>query len=369
MRVSGWAAALVGLSAAIACPRDARSTPQSAANAANTAVDDKTPLYVVDMHVDVPWQVHVKGRDVALREGHITTQTLLAAPYIGLVLPIYISDKSHKDGGHIADADAIFTTVERITAAHQDLFLPLNSANAKEGRISTFLAIEGAGAFAEDVTAIDRFIERGLRFVSPCHAGHSKLASSATGKQKVDFGLTDTGKVFAERVYSKGALIDVSHVSDKAFDDIAEIAKKHDAPIVATHSNARKIANVPRNLTDAQLKTLGDSGGVVGANFYSQFVNGAADATLEDLVKQILHMVKVAGIDHVGIGSDYDGGITPVVGMDDASGFPKLAAALKAKGLSHEDVMKIFSLNALRVLGWRSVTANAPGPAPDSRAP
>src|SRR6185295_6312080 len=150
----------------------------------------------------------------------------------------------------------------------------------------------------------------GLRLVSPCHAKNTLLSSSATGA-RVAFGLTPLGKEFAERVYTRGALLDVSHVSDAAFADIAEIARAHHAPVVATHSNARALARHPRNLTDAQLRVIGETGGVAGVNFHSPFVTGDNDATMADVVKQIEYMVKVAGVDHVAVGSDFDGGIRP----------------------------------------------------------
>src|SRR6185312_16204259 len=157
------------------------------------------------------------------------------------------------------DADAVLATIEKIIAQNH-AFLPLGSSFAEPGRISTFLAIEGAGAFAADITQIDRFIDHGLRLVSPAHGKNSLLSASATGAA-VAFGLTDTGKEFCERVYAKGALVDVSHVSDAAFADIVVIAAKHGAPIVATHSNARALAKMPRNLTDAQLRIIAATGG------------------------------------------------------------------------------------------------------------
>jgi membrane dipeptidase len=146
-------------------------------------------------------------------------------------------------------------------------------------------------------------------------------------------------------------------VSDAAFADIVVIAAKHGAPIVATHSNARAVAKHPRNLTDDQLRIIAATGGVAGVNFHAPFVTGGADATLEDVVKQVEHLVKIAGIDHVAIGSDFDGGITPPLGLEDASTFPSLTAALHRKGMSYNDVLRIFSLNALRVLGWRPTSA------------
>jgi membrane dipeptidase len=315
----------------------------------------EAPIMVVDLHVDLPWQVHFKGRALDLTEGHARLAALREGGYGGLVFPIYLPDQTHKDGAHIEDADAVLGTIEKIIA-HNPAFLPLGSSFAEPGRISTFLAIEGGGAFAADITQIDRFIDHGLRLVSPAHGKNSPLSASATGKG-VDFGLTPVGKEFCERVYSKGALIDVSHVSDAAFADIVVIAARHGAPIVATHSNARAVAKHPRNLTDDQLRIIAATGGVAGVNFHAPFVTGGADAVLSDVVKQVEHLVKVAGIDHVAIGSDFDGGITPPVGLEDASTFPALAAALRAKGMSRDDVLRIFSQNALRVLGWRPVPA------------
>jgi membrane dipeptidase len=195
--------------------------------------------------------------------------------------------------------------------------------------------------------------------VSPAHGKNSPLSASATGKA-VDFGLTEVGKAFCERVYAKGALIDVSHVSDAAFADIVLIAAKHHAPVVATHSNARAVAKMPRNLTDDQLRIIAATGGVAGVNFHAPFVTGGSDATIDDVVKQVEHLVKVAGIEHVAVGSDFDGGITPPAGLEDASTFPALAAALRRRGMSHDDVLRIFSQNALRVLGWRPLPPAPP---------
>jgi membrane dipeptidase len=315
-----------------------------------------SPIMVVDLHVDLPWQVHFRGRAPSLTEGQARLDALKAGGYGGIVLPIYLPDKAHPDGAHIEDADAIFETITKIIADNS-AFLPLLSPKAELGRISTFLSIEGGGAFAKDVTQIDRFIDRGLRLVSPAHSANSPLSASATGA-KVDHGLTPLGKEFCERVYRKGALIDVSHISDQAFDDVVAIARRHHAPIVATHSNARAVAAHPRNLTDQQLRIIGATGGVAGLNFHAPFVSGRAIATMDDVIEQVEHMVKVAGLEHVAVGSDFDGGIKPAVGLEDASTFPALAAALRKRGMSYDQVLKIFSQNALRVLGFR------PPPAP-----
>ncbi len=321
------------------------------------------PFMVVDLHVDLPWQVHYKHRPRTLAEGHATLRTLAEGGYGGLVFPIYLPDAAPgRRASTIEDADAVFATIEGLIREH-DLFLPLTARAAEPGKISTFLSIEGAGAFASDISQIDRFIARGLRLVSPCHGKNSGLASSATG-EKVKFGLTPLGKQFCERVYAQGALIDVSHVSDASFADIAEIARAHGAPVVATHSDARAIANQPRNLTDEELRVIAETGGVAGINFHAQFVSGTKDATLADVVKQVEYMVRVAGVSHVAVGTDFDGGIETPEGLGDASTLPTLAAALRARGMSYDDVLAIlFAQRAprpgLAPAGHRAAQASA----------
>ncbi|WP_437781974.1 dipeptidase [Sorangium sp. So ce1097] len=341
---------------AVTCAAGALGAPRSLrGDAGGAGGAGEPPVHVVDLHVDVPWQVHFKGRDARLDEGHARRDTLVAGHYLGIVLPIYLPDRARPEGPQIEDASAILATIEAIIAANPVL-LPLGAARAEPGRISTFLSIEGAGAFAADIAQIDRFIARGVRLISPNHAQNTRLSSSATGEPAA-FGLTELGKRFCERVYAQGALIDVSHISDAAFADLVPIAAAHGAPIVATHSNARAVANRPRNLTDEQLRHIARSGGVAGLNFHAPFVNGAGKADLDDVLAQVDHMVRVAGVDHVAIGSDFDGGIIPPKGLDDASALPALAARLRRRGMSRDDVEKIFSRNALRVLGWRRSTA------------
>ena len=228
----------------------------------------------------------------------------------------------------IKDADEIFDTVDEIVAKNPTVLWPAaKGPTPTDARVTAYVSIEGAGPFAEDITQIDRFIARGVVLVGPVHSHDSKLATSATGADKKS-GLSELGKKFCERVYRAGALVDVSHMSDRSFEDLIPIAKSFDAPIVATHSNARALADHPRNLTDDELRVIAETGGVAGLNFHHDFV-----------------------IDHVAIGSDFDGG-TPPEDLADVSYLPKLAADLRAAGLSEADVHKIFSENAKRVLGW-----------------
>jgi membrane dipeptidase len=310
-----------------------------------------SPPRAFDMHCDTPWQVGFKGRDVALTSGMITPDTL-AKGHVGAVfLAIYISDDLHHGKPTIDDADHILEVARSIVDHHPETFALASDGNVPDGAVAAYLSIEGAGAFADDITQIDRFIAKGVRFVGPVHMKDDRLSTSATGKDRVH-GLTELGKRFCERVYAGGALVDVSHMSDAGFRDVVAIAKKFRAPIVATHSDARAIADVPRNLTDDELVAIGESDGVAGINFYGKYLRTKGKATLSDAVKQALHMVKVAGIDHVGIGSDFDGS-DPPADLADASYYPAFAKALRDAGLSAEDVHKIFSENVKRVLRWK----------------
>lgn len=331
----------------------ASAAPSASAVASASGPDPRweLPPRAIDMHVDTPWQVRFKGRDVALEEGQGAIGSLVEGKYGGIVYPIYISDKLHEGHPTIRDADLILKTIDAILKRHEKVLWDDTLGPTPDGKITAYIAIEGAGAFASDITQIDRFIQRGTLFIGPVHWRDNKFATSATDKGKGKSGLTDLGKTFCERVYDRGALVDVSHMSDRSFADTVPIAEKFGAPIVATHSNARAKADHPRNLTDEQLRIIAKTGGVVGLNFYDDYVRTDGPASLGDLVKHALHMIEVAGVDHIGIGSDFDGG-DPVPELADAGKIQALAKALRDAGLSNEDVHKIFSENVKRVMGW-----------------
>ncbi len=339
-------------SASPAGPGSSTASPAASASAAPAAAPAPSgPVRVIDMHVDTAWQIS-KGRSLDLPEGQATMRQLEAGRYAAITYAIYISDKLH--GGHptIADADAILQTVEQIIARHPDhLWDPRRGGVAPEDKVTALISIEGGGAFAEDITQIDRFIAKGVRFVGPVHSADSKLASSATGAHS-GYGLTDQGKAFCRRVYAAGALVDVSHMSDEAFADLVPIAAEYGAPIVATHSNARAVADAPRNLTDDQLRAIARSGGVAGLNLHGGFLRVGAAAGIADAVKMTKHMIEVAGVEHVGIGSDFDGS-TPPPDLADASRLPALGEALKQAGVAESDVRAVFEGNVRRVLGWK----------------
>ncbi len=340
------AAATATTAAAIDTMPATASGPATASVAA-TAPADLEPR-AIDLHVDTPYQVSTKGRALDLPDGQASLRAIVKGRYAGLVYPLYIADSLHDGHPTIADADALFETVDAILAKNAAVLHPAERGPAPEGKIAVWVAIEGAGAFADDVKQLDRFVDRGVVLVGLVHSHDSALATSATGKDRAH-GLSDVGKQAAERIYDRGALVDVSHMSDRSFDDVAAIAERRGLPIVATHSSARALADHPRNLTDAQLVRIAKSGGIAGVNFHGGYLRQRGKATMADAVAHTLHMVKVAGAEHVALGSDFDGA-TPPSDLADASRLPAFAKALEQAGLARADVHRIFRANAERIL-------------------
>jgi membrane dipeptidase len=190
----------------------------------------------------------------------------------------------------------------------------------------------------------------GVRYMTLTHAKPTKWAGSS-GKGTPNTGLTDLGKQVVREMNRLGMMVDISHVSDKTFWDVIEVST---APLIASHSSCRALADVPRNMTDEMIAALGKKGGVIHINFNCEFIRKGAGrkkrVTLDEVVAHIEHAVKIAGIDHVGLGSDFDGIDCAPVGLDDVSKFPNLTRALIAKGYKPEEIRKLMGENTLRVM-------------------
>jgi membrane dipeptidase len=169
------------------------------------------------------------------------------------------------------------------------------------------------------------------------------------GKVARHNGLTDFGKDVVREMNRLGMMVDISHVADRTFYDALAVSR---APLIASHSACRALADVPRNMTDEMIVALAKKGGVVQVNFFCNFLTTAKPprATLEDVVAHIDHIRKIAGIDAIGIGSDFDGIDCAPVGLEDVSKFPNLTRALLGKGYSAGDIRKIYGGNLLRVM-------------------
>lgn len=223
-----------------------------------------------------------------------------------------------------------------------------------EGTMAVIWHMEGADALDTELHALDIFYAAGLRSLGIVWSRPNAFAEGVpfkpTGSPDTGPGLTAAGKDLVKACNRLGILIDLSHLNEKGFWDVADLS---DAPLVATHSNAHALTPVPRNLTDQQLDAVAASGGVVGLNFGIAFLRRTGaddiDTTLATMVAHIDYMVERMGIDHVALGSDFDGTRVPAE-LGDVTGLPKLMAALRKGGYDDSALRKIAHENWLRVL-------------------
>lgn len=225
--------------------------------------------------------------------------------------------------------------------------------NEKKGYISAVLTLEDGGVIDDDLDNLNRYYERGVRMIALTWnffngIGYPNMDGSSHSLYKTDteHGLTDFGIEYVKRMEELGIVVDVSHLSDRGFYDVLEHTTK---PFVASHSNARSICGVARNLSDDMIRKLSKRGGVMGLNFCSAFIEDHNEkmTLIKDMVRHIDHVVEVGGIDCIGMGSDFDG-IENDLEIKDASGMQLLYEALKDH-YSEDNLEKIFYRNVLRV--------------------
>jgi membrane dipeptidase len=321
-----------------------------------------------------------------MREGN------LGAIFFSIWMPSKITGPEAVDRALI-QIDAVR---EQVRKHSSDLVLATTAAEIrdaqKQGKIAALLGVEGGHMINSDLGVLRSFAALGVRYMTLTHSGNDEWADSSTDKA-VHNGLTDFGRDVVREMNRLGVMVDISHVSDKTFYDALEASK---APLIASHSSCRAICDAPRNMTDQMMKDLAAKGGVVQINYHVGFlsqefrnaekadpeVNKAISAEVmkrcaenegcqliegdritreyveqgklprvefSKIIEHIDHAVKVAGIDHVGLGSDFDGANMPY-GMEDATKLPKITEALLQKGYSEGDVKKILGENTLRVM-------------------
>ena len=227
---------------------------------------------------------------------------------------------------------------------------------AKTGKKAIMIGIENGYAIGKDLSNIEKFYNLGARYITLSHNGHNDICDSCNPRPKLGDkdaehnGLSEFGKKVVAEMNRLGIMADVSHISVKSFWDLIEVSK---APIIASHSGCRALTDHPRNLYDDQLKALAKKGGIIQVVGYPGFLeNAAGRADVKIYVDHIEHAVKVAGIDHVGIGSDFDGG-GGVPGFNDHSEALNVTIELVKRGYSEEDIIKIWGTNFIRL--WREV--------------
>ena len=212
--------------------------------------------------------------------------------------------------------------------------------NGPGGSVAGILGIEGAHALDDDLQNLDVLYDAGFRMMAPTHFFDTSFGGSAHGL--VQGGLTAKGRALVPMMEKRGMILDLAHASHKTIADALALAKR---PVVVSHTGVRATCDNPRNLTDEELRGVARTGGVVGIGYWETAVCGG-DAPA--IVRAISHAVVVAGIDHVGLGSDFDGATTTPF---DATGLVQVTSSLLAAGFSPEDVRKVMGENELRVLG------------------
>ena len=220
--------------------------------------------------------------------------------------------------------------------------------NHLAGKISAFLTIEEGGIIANDIQRLEFLYEEGIRLMTLLWNEENCIGyPNSRDAEVMNKGLKPFGIETVERMNELGMIVDVSHLSDGGFWDVMKYSKK---PVVASHSNARALCPHPRNLTDDMIKALAEKGGVSGINFYSAFLNGTANGSIEDLIHHVEHMYYVGGEDFVAIGTDFDGFDDGESEIKNIGEMNLLYEALKKRKFNDDQIEKFWYKNALRVI-------------------
>ena len=311
-------------------------------------------VLTLDTHSDTPMkfdqQIRFDQRDPRiLVDLHKMTEGLLDATIMVAYLRQQERDKASLDAA-FAKAERLLTEIETMVAQSVDsvgiAYTPDDLYRLKrEGRRALMLGIENGYAIGDDLKRIEHFHRRGVVYMTLCHNGDNDLCDSARGNAEHG-GLSDFGRRVIGEMNRVGMMVDLSHAAESSFYQAIEASR---TPIVCSHSSARALCDHPRNLTDDQLRALAASCGVAQVCLYDGFLRKEGGATIDDAVRHIIHMVNVAGIDHVGIGTDFDGD-GGIIGCADASEVINFTRHLRAEGFTEQEIEKLWGGNFLRVM-------------------
>ncbi|QDT53354.1 Membrane dipeptidase (Peptidase family M19) [Caulifigura coniformis] len=349
------------------------SVPMQAAETAATkeqvelAAEIHRSGMLFDGHNDLPWQIRTLAGgsldrlDITVDQPKLHTdvpkmkKSGLKAQFWSVYVPV----------GTMITGDALLRTTEQIELANEmfrrypEVFAVAKNSNdieeiVKTGRIASMLGVEGGYSIENSLPVLERFYNQGVRYMTLTHTKTTDWADSSADQPRHG-GLSPFGEEVVAEMNRLGMLVDLSHVSVDTMYDAIRISK---APVIFSHSSARAICDHTRNVPDGVLKLMPANGGVVMVNFMSGFVvptgelkkDKRARGTLGVVADHIDHIVKVAGIDHVGLGADYDGVTRLPVGLEDVSKYPDLTLELVRRGYTKEQIHKILGGNILRAL-------------------
>lgn len=345
------------------------------ADSFRTAKQLHTRILTLDTHCDTP-MFFPQGVDFAKRdprilydlhkmtEGHqdaVTMAAYLPQPRIGETFSSKIDVEGLKRfNPELTDvlnnltptsyADLIFNKIEKIVKDNNRYLSIARTPSdlyedKRKGRKSIMFAIENGLALEGDLANVKYFAQRGVTYITLCHNGDNDICDSARGSN-LHGGVSKFGAAVIREMNRNGIMVDLSHGAEKSFYDALEISNQ---PIVCSHSNSKALCNVPRNLTDDQLRALAKKGGVAHITLYHGFLRKEGTASVLDAIAHLEHAISIMGIDYVGIGTDFDGDGT-VCGMADASEMINFTRHLLARKYSERDIEKIWGGNWLRVM-------------------
>ena len=407
---------LIALTAG-ACSTSKEAVKPAMKNVADMSNDEKADYFahkylITDGHVDLPYRLKIQnfklekeylGIPLDTDDGDFDYKRAkeggLDAPFMSIYLPAGFQTER---GASKRLADSLITMIEGIADIHPDKFEMAHTADDcerlfKEGKIALPMGMENGSGIEDDLSNIQYFNDRGISYITLTHSKDNLICDSSYDTTRTWSGLSPFGKEVVKEMNRVGVMVDISHVSDQTFYQVMELTK---VPVIASHSSCRKYTpGFERNMNDDMIKRLGENGGVIQINFGSSFLDkevadrinasrgeiaklmeeqnlewgtDAADDFIDQYQKDhpvlmsdvhmvanhIDNVVAIAGIDHVGLGSDYDGvGDTLPVGLKDVSQYPNLIKVLLDRGYSEEDIAKICYQNVFRV--WRAVDGYA----------
>ena len=307
------------------------------------AVKDSVP--VVDLRVGLSRSLF-HGEGLAKGLGQAGYVELVRGGVKGIVLPFPVPER---EAARRRAPESAFLSLRDALSLSQRF--KRDGCNDAVSGIGTWLSLEAPDELARSPDQVGLWATRGVRLFAIGGMNDNGLATSAapTGPGAIT-GLTAAGRDVVQRILAAGALIDVSNASEPSIDDVTDLAAQAGVPVVAGHANARSLADSPWNLSDPQLRGIAKTGGLVGVTARHGMLATGRNATLRHVVEQIRHIVRVAGPDHVALGSSFEDGVGPVADFKSAADYPRLARALGDAGFSRDIVERVFYKNALRVL-------------------
>ena len=318
-------------------------------------------VLTLDTHCDTPMFFH-KGIDFAQRDPrilydlHKMTEGRQDAVIMAAYLPqpkigeTFSQKVAFDVDGPTQYADLIFDKIEDIVRRNSQYLSIARTAadlyeDKRKGRKSIMFGIENGLALSHDLQNVRHFAQRGVVYITLCHNGDNDICDSARGCN-THGGVSRFGHDVIREMNDCGLMVDLSHAAEKSFYDALQASR---TPVVCSHSNCRALCDHPRNLTDGQLRDIAECGGVVQITLYPGFLRTQGEATVMDAVRHLEHAIDIAGIDHVGIGTDFDGD-GGVRGMADASEMTNFTRLLMERNFSERDIEKIWGGNWIRVM-------------------